>query len=113
MIDGYLRKTQIRPNELFELDGIESIAVMVDRGLGVSILPDWAPPWPEGLTLRKLALPDRSLKRRVGLLWSRTSLRIGLIKAFLEQAERAVGRGHPTADAAAKKTKPGRSNARR
>jgi hypothetical protein len=23
---------------------------MVDRGLGVSLLPDWAPPWPEGLS---------------------------------------------------------------
>jgi DNA-binding transcriptional LysR family regulator len=92
-IDSYLRKVGIRPKELFELDGIEAIAVMVDRGLGVSILPDWAPPWPEGLTLRKLPLPDRSFKRRIGLLWSRDSLRIGLIRAFLEQAQLALGRG--------------------
>lgn len=94
VIDAYLRKVQIRPNELFELDGIEAIAVMVDRGLGVSILPDWAPPWPEGLTIRKLPLPDQSLRRRVGLLWSRTSLRVGLIRAFLEQAEDSLAVGH-------------------
>jgi DNA-binding transcriptional LysR family regulator len=54
------------------------------------MLPDWAPPWPEGLTVRKLPLPDPSLKRRVGLLWNRTSLRIAPINAFLEQAERVL-----------------------
>jgi DNA-binding transcriptional LysR family regulator len=89
VIDGYLRKMKIRPNEVFELDGIEAIAVMVDRGLGVAILPDWAPPWPEGLSLRKLQLPEGP-RRRVGLIWSGTSPRVGLIEAFLRQAERAL-----------------------
>jgi len=88
LIDNYLRKAGIRPNERLELDGLDAIAVMVDRGLGVSLLPDWAPPWPEGLTLRKIALPDRSFTRRIGLLWMRASLRIGLIRAFLRQAHR-------------------------
>jgi DNA-binding transcriptional LysR family regulator len=92
LIDRYLRKAGIRPKELFELDGLEAIAVMVDRGLGVSLLPDWPPPWPAGLRLRKLPLPDRSFKRRTGLLFSRASLRIGLINAFLEQAQSALGR---------------------
>ena len=91
LIDGYLRKAGIRPKERFELDGLELIAVMVDRGLGVSLLPDWAPPWPEGLSLRKLPLPDRSFRRRTGLLWTRTSLRVRLIQAFLEQAQLALG----------------------
>ena len=90
LIDAYLRKAGIRPKELFELDGLEAIAVMVDRGLGVTILPDWAPPWPEGLSLAKLPLPDRSFTRHTGLLWTRASLRVGLIHAFLEQAERAL-----------------------
>jgi DNA-binding transcriptional LysR family regulator len=93
LIDAYLRKAGIRPKELFELDGIEAIAVMVDRGLGVAILPDWAPPWPEGLSLAKLPLPDRTFTRRTGLLWTRASLRVGLIHAFLEQAERAAACG--------------------
>jgi DNA-binding transcriptional LysR family regulator len=86
LIDSYLRKAGIRPKERLELDGLEAIVVMVDRGLGVAIAPDWAPPWPEGLTLRKLALPDRSFVRRTGLLWMRASLRAGLIDAFLAQA---------------------------
>jgi DNA-binding transcriptional LysR family regulator len=105
LIDNYLRRNGIRPRELFELDGLEAIAVMVDRGLGVSLLPDWAPPWPEGLTLRKLPLPDRSFMRRVGLLWSRASLRIGLIQAFLEQAQLALGPLDPSPAGATRKRK--------
>jgi len=97
LIDDYLRKTGIRPKDRYELDGLELIAVMVDRGLGVSLLPDWAPPWPEGLSLRKLALPDRSLVRRTGLLWNRASLRAKLVRAFLEQAQFALGRRGSTA----------------
>ena len=104
LIDAYLRKKGIRPNELFELDGIEAIAVMVDRGLGVAILPDWAPPWPEGLSIAKVPLPDRSFTRRTGLLWTRASLRVGLIHAFLEQAERAVACGKATMRSPKRKT---------
>jgi len=96
LIDAYLRKTGIRPKELFELDRLEAIAVMVDRGLGVTLLPDWAPPWPEGLSLRKLALPDRTFVRRTGLLWNRGSLRSRLILAFLEQARLALAPVKPS-----------------
>ena len=92
-IDKYLRKSGIRPNERLELDGLDAIAVMVDRGLGVSLLPDWAPPWPEGLTLRKIPLPDRSFTRRIGLLWTRASLRVGLIHAFLRHAQQVLNQG--------------------
>jgi len=89
-VDAYLRKVGIKPNERFELDGLEAIAVMVDRGLGATILPDWAPPWPEGLSLAKLPLPDPTFTRRTCLFWNRASLRIGLIHAFREQAQRAI-----------------------
>jgi DNA-binding transcriptional LysR family regulator len=44
LIDNYLRKVGIKPKELFEIDGFELIAMMVDRGLGVSVLPDWPDP---------------------------------------------------------------------
>src|ERR1700722_347944 len=60
LVDNYLRKAGIQPRERFEIEGgaAAAVAVMVDRGLGVSIVPDWAPPWPEGLSLAKLPLPD-------------------------------------------------------
>lgn len=85
MIDDYLRRAGIHPNERLEMDGPEAIAVMVDRGLGVSVLPDWPPPWPKGLKLRKIALPDQTFVRRIGLLWLRASLRSGLIRALLQE----------------------------
>ena len=86
LADGRLRQHGIRPRERFELDALEAIAVLVDRGLGVSLVPDWAPPWPEGLSLVKLRLPPPDTPRRIGLLWLRTSMRLRLIRALLDEA---------------------------
>jgi DNA-binding transcriptional LysR family regulator len=87
LIDEYLKKVRIQPNERFELDGFELIAMMVDRGVGVALLPDWPRPWPEGLTLRKLRLPDSSFVRKIGILWRRSSLRLKLIEALVKGAQ--------------------------
>jgi DNA-binding transcriptional LysR family regulator len=89
LVDNYLRQARIRPRDRFELDGLEAIAVLVDRGLGVSLVPDWAPPWPEGLSLTKVPIRDQSFARRMGLLWTRNSLRLRLIRAFLDAAAAA------------------------
>src|SRR5215475_14312470 len=97
LVDGYLRHARIRPKERFELDGPEAIAVMVDRGLGVSLVFDWSPPWPEGLSLRKLPVPGDRFTRYLGLLWTRASLRAGLVHAFLEVAEETLAPGLPGA----------------
>jgi DNA-binding transcriptional LysR family regulator len=86
LADGYLRKAGLRPRERFELDSLEVIAVLVDRGLGTSLVPDWAPPWPEGLSLKKLPLPKNQFTRRIGVLWSRASVRLRLVRIFVEQA---------------------------
>jgi DNA-binding transcriptional LysR family regulator len=86
LVEGYLRQAGIRPHERFELDTLEAIAVMVDRGLGVALMHDWAPPWPEGLSLLKFPLPDNPFGRRLGLIWNRASVRIRLVQAFLEVA---------------------------
>jgi DNA-binding transcriptional LysR family regulator len=90
LADAYLRQTRIRPQERFELDGVETIALMVDRGLGVSLVPDWSKPWPEGLSLAISALPENPFARRVGLLWDRASIRVRLVHAFLEMAVEAL-----------------------
>ncbi|MCO5089764.1 LysR family transcriptional regulator [Bosea sp. (in: a-proteobacteria)] len=86
--DAYLRKLRIRPKERFELDALDAIAVLVDRGLGVSLVPDWSPPWPEGLALNKLRLPGSVLGRRIGLIWLRNSPRSRLIRAFVDEVRR-------------------------
>jgi len=99
LVDDYLRKVGIRPRELFEIDQFDPIAAMVDRGLGVALLPDWRSPWPESPSLLKLPVPGgRSFARRIGLIWPRASLRLRLVKAFLEQAAaiRAQGTARTT-----------------
>jgi DNA-binding transcriptional LysR family regulator len=95
LVDNYLRQARIRPRDRFELDGLEAIAVLVDRGLGVSLVPDWAPPWPEGLSLTKLQVRNQSFTRRMGLLWTRASLRLRLVQALLDAATAspAIGNG--------------------
>lgn len=83
--DEYLRLAGIVPRERFELNALNAIAVMVDRGLGVSLVPDWAKPWPEGLNVVRIPLPQRSEPRRIGMVWSRSSVRIRLVSVLLEE----------------------------
>jgi DNA-binding transcriptional LysR family regulator len=89
--DEYLRSANITPRERFELNALNAIAVMVDRGLGVSLVPDWARPWPEGLELVRIPLPHPSEPRRIGVVWSRSSVRGRLVNAFLDEARRGLG----------------------
>lgn len=91
LADNYLREANIRPRERFELDALDAIAVMVDRGLGVSLVPDWAPPWPEGLSLNKRAVPIRGHERHIGVVWRFASPRATLINAFLREMPAAAG----------------------
>jgi DNA-binding transcriptional LysR family regulator len=88
--DEYLRMAKIKPRERFELNALNAIAVMVDRGLGVSLVPDWARPWPEGLRLVRLPLPLAITPRRIGVVWSRSTIRIRLVMAFLDDALAAM-----------------------
>ena len=89
--DDSLRRAGIVPRERFELNGLNAIAVMVDRGLGVSLVPDWAKPWPEGLDLVRIPLPLPSEPRRIGMVWSRSTVRIRLVTVLLQESRAATG----------------------
>ena len=86
LADRYLQHYGLQPQDRYELDSLEAIAVLVDRQLGVSLVPDWARPWPEGLTLTKIPVPEPFEKRRVGAIWRRASARIHLVHALLAEA---------------------------
>lgn len=88
--DEYLRRTGIVPRERFELNALNAIAVMVDRGLGVSLVPDWAKPWPEGISVVSIPLPEPSEPRRIGMVWSRASVRLRQVNVLLEEARAAL-----------------------
>ena len=84
LVDIYLRRTGIVPRDLVELDALEAIAVMVDKGLGVGIVPDWSKPWPHCPNIVALPLEEIALKRSVGVVWRRGTLRERLVQAVLE-----------------------------
>jgi len=83
----YLHAAGIRVQERFELSSLLAIAMMVDRGLGVSLVPDIASPLSAGLKLAKIALPMPFQARRFGILWLRASPRLHLIQGFVQSAQ--------------------------
>jgi len=90
LADQYLQHLNIKPRERLELDALDAIAVLVDRGLGISLVPDWAPPWPEGLSLNRAKIEAPAYVRRIGMLWMRNSPSIGLIQTFRLQTRAAL-----------------------
>jgi DNA-binding transcriptional LysR family regulator len=82
IVDRYLRQHALTVREWLELDALDAIAALVNRGIGVAIVPDWAPPWPEGLRLEKLHLPAGGV-RQTGVLWNRSGPRIAAVRAFV------------------------------
>ncbi|WP_170403419.1 LysR family transcriptional regulator [Ruegeria arenilitoris] len=82
IVERYLQRHHLEVQKWLELDALDAIASMVNKGLGVAIVPDWAPPWPEGLTLQRHKLADCEI-RETGVLWSSSSTRSAAINAFV------------------------------
>lgn len=93
VVDRYLRHNGLKVREWLELDALDAIAALVSRGLGIAIVPDWAPPWPEGLRLEKLPLEGAG-SRQTGVLWNRSGPRIAAVQAFTEVCREEAGT-HP------------------
>lgn len=77
-----LQAMSIQPREWVELDSLEAISVLVSSELGISIVPDWAPPWPEGISVARLPLPAPAPPREIGLVWPRASPALRLIEVL-------------------------------
>lgn len=90
MVERYLRAAQITPRERFELSSLVAISMMVDRGLGVAVVPDTALEWPDGHNVVRLALPGQSESRRFGALWLRSSPRRARIRRLVDCAQAVV-----------------------
>lgn len=90
MVERYLRAARITPRERFELSSLVAISMMVDRGLGVAVVPDTALDWPDGQNVVRLALPGQTESRRFGVLWQRSSPRLARIRRFVECAQQVV-----------------------
>jgi DNA-binding transcriptional LysR family regulator len=91
LADRYLRDHGIRPQQRLEIDGLMAVAALVEQGLGVALVPDWAPLWTSGLAIVRIALPERAPVRRVGLVWAQQGPRASLAEAVLQQAQAVFG----------------------
>lgn len=89
IVDNFLRDTGLEVREWLELDALDAIAAMVDRGLGIAIVPDWAAPWPDGLRLSKTRLDDGEI-RKTGVLWRRAGARQAAVTAFVDACKSAA-----------------------
>lgn len=83
IVERYLRRHRLRVREWAELDALDAIAVLVNRNLGVALVPDWAPPWPDGLRIQKVLVEDGEV-RRIGVLWNLSGPRIAAVRAFVD-----------------------------
>jgi len=89
LADAWMKAQRLSPQDWLELDQLEAIAVMVSNDLGVSIVPDWALPWPEGVRVARLPLPGEVPPREIGLLWRRGSATGRLAALLLDALRRA------------------------
>ncbi|MFT3957370.1 MAG: LysR family transcriptional regulator [Piscinibacter sp.] len=83
----YLRQQGITPRTRLEINGLMSIASMVDQGLGISLLPDWSAMWGRGLAIEQVRLPGEAPVRRSGVIWGLQSPHAPIARMFLEHAE--------------------------
>ncbi|WP_448118794.1 LysR family transcriptional regulator [Pseudomonas serbica] len=87
LADRYLRERGIQPRVRLEIDGLMTIASFVSRGLGISLLPDWAPMWSPSMSLTRIALPGPAPIRRIGILCQARGPREKMIAEFVHQAK--------------------------
>lgn len=108
LADRYLRDQGIRPRQRLEIDGLMAIAALVEQGLGVALLPDWAPLWQSGLAIARIPLPQRPPVRHVGLIWGEYGARASLAQAFLAEAKAVFAEPAPNRPASGQRKKPDR-----
>jgi DNA-binding transcriptional LysR family regulator len=89
--ERYLQRAGIVPRERFEISSLAAIAMLVGRGVGVSIAPDAATAWWPMQPVARLPLPLSSEARRFGMVWPRASPRTRAIEVLVEHARRVMG----------------------
>lgn len=85
--DAYLNARSIRPRLRYEINTLDSLLLLVTRGLGVSVVPDWPRPWLEGIRVACIPLPEAP-QREIVLIWSRSPSRAALVNLVREAAAR-------------------------
>lgn len=82
--DRYLRGHKLAVHDFAELLSLEAIETLVHHGLGVSLIPDWDPPWKTRLAIRRLPLADAPV-RSLGVVWDRNSPALTLVQTLARE----------------------------
>ncbi|NYT38816.1 LysR family transcriptional regulator [Allopusillimonas soli] len=87
LVDRYLKDNHILPRQRIEIDSLLTIVALVERGVGVSLVPDSFSIWYQTHAIAKLALPHRTPVRRIGIVWNRQGPRVALAEALIDHAD--------------------------
>ncbi|ARP92413.1 LysR family transcriptional regulator [Bordetella genomosp. 9] len=90
LADQYLRQRGLTPRERFEMDSPDGIAILVGRGLGVSLVPDCYRPGSLPRSVAAVPVGGSRLARRLGMLWPARSPYGRLFEALMDEAPRAA-----------------------
>lgn len=97
LADQFLRDAGIVPQERFELNSLLAVSMMVERDLGVALVPDIDSPLLAGKALVRIPLPQARATRALGLLWLRASPRKLLVDGFAACSEEVMHKAEPLA----------------
>lgn len=86
LVDRYLKDNHIVPNQRIEIDSLLTIVSLVERGVGVSLVPDSFSIWYHKTGIVKIPMPQRTPIRRIGMIWDKQGPRIALAQALVEHA---------------------------
>ncbi|HEX9769751.1 MAG TPA: LysR family transcriptional regulator [Kiloniellales bacterium] len=91
LIAGALRERGLDLDEAMELDSLEAIYMMVQAGLGVSIIPDSGPFSPFRPDVRILPFGPPPIQRWIGFLSKKAPVKDKIIAALIDAARTALG----------------------
>ncbi len=92
LVQAFLTRQRIAVNDGIELDDLEAIACMVERGLGVALIPLASTLRLDGRPLRRLALGNDTFYREIGMVSSRQRDADGICGGFIELLQRLVAK---------------------
>ena len=90
LIAGALRERGLEPEQSMELDSLEAIYMMVQAGLGVSIIPDSGPFAPFRPDLKVVPFGPPPIERWIGFLCKRAPVKAKTVAALMDAADRAL-----------------------
>ena len=90
LVDRYLKDNALVPRQRIEVDSLLTIVSLVERGVGVSLVPDSFSIWYKADGLVKIPLPERTPIRRIGMVWGHHGPRLSVVQALVEHARQAL-----------------------